>query len=172
MDHLMMEIASLAKRVGMIGFAMFLHRHVHDKSLPVTIQSWGALDFFLEVLKRDPVDVSSLFELWAVTRERGKSNKNRLLTMQQEGTALITTGLHKFRFYWENTGRLMQGTEKILGVTKCAMTYKGYIDKLVRGKGVGLVNWPEGVDFKCMSLQSVIGLLEKLLDSLNVSNGP
>jgi hypothetical protein len=53
----------------MIGFAMFSRGHVYDKSLPVTIQSWGALDFFLEVLKRDPTDVSSLFELWAVTRE-------------------------------------------------------------------------------------------------------
>ncbi|KAJ7742759.1 hypothetical protein B0H14DRAFT_3515076 [Mycena olivaceomarginata] len=151
MDRLMTEIASLAEHVGMIAFAMFSRGHVHDKSLPVTIQSWGALDFFLEVLKRDPADVSSLFELWAVTRERGKSNKNRLLTMQQEGTALITMGLRK---------------EKILGVTKCAMTYEGYINKLVRGKGVGLVNWPEGVDFKHMSLQSVIGPLEKLLDSL------
>ncbi|KAJ7846826.1 hypothetical protein B0H14DRAFT_3454093 [Mycena olivaceomarginata] len=149
MDRLMTEIASLAERVGMIGFAMFSCGHVHDKSLPVTIQSWGVLDFFLEVLKRDPADVSSLFELWAVTCERGKSNKNRLLTMQQEGTAIITMGL-----------------QKILGVTKCAMTYEGYIDKLVRGKGVGLVNWPEGVDFKRMSLQSVIGPLEKLLDSL------
>ncbi|KAJ7866800.1 hypothetical protein B0H14DRAFT_3442191 [Mycena olivaceomarginata] len=147
MDRLMTEIASLAECVGMIGFAMFSRGHVHDKSLPVTIQSWGALDLFLEVLKRDPVDVSSLFELWAVTR---KSNKNRLLMVQQEGTALITTGLRK----------------KILGVTKCAMTYEGYIDKLVRGKGVGLVNWPKGVNFKRMSLQSAIGPLEKLLDSL------
>jgi hypothetical protein len=86
--------------------------------------------------------------------------------MQQEGTAIITTGLRKFQFYWENAGRLIKRAEKILGVTKCAMTYEGYIDKLVRGKGVGLVNWPEGVDFKCMSLQSVIGPLEKLLDSL------
>ncbi|KAJ7660015.1 hypothetical protein B0H14DRAFT_3540432 [Mycena olivaceomarginata] len=167
MDRLMTEIASLAEHVGMIGLAMFSCGHVHDKSLPVTIQSWGALGFFLEVLKRDPMDVSSLFELWAVTRERGmKLNKNRLLTMQQEGTALITMGLPKFRFYWENAGWLMLGTEKILGITKCAMTYEGYIDKLVRGKGVGLVNWPEGVDFKRMSLQSAIGLLEKLLDSL------
>ena len=41
----------------------------------------------------------------------------------------------------------------ILGVTKCAMNYESYIPKLVQGKGVGLVNWPEGVEFKRMSLQ-------------------
>ncbi|KAF8181112.1 hypothetical protein K438DRAFT_1601867, partial [Mycena galopus ATCC 62051] len=117
--------------------------------LPVTIQSWGAMEFFREVLKRDPADVSHLFELWAVSRERGKAKKNKLLAMQQECTGIITTGL-----------------QTILGVTKFVMNYESYIAKLVQGKGVGLVNWPEGVDFKRMSLQSAIGPLEKLLDSL------
>jgi hypothetical protein len=55
----------------MIGFAMFTRGHIHDTSVPVTIQSWGALDFFREVLKKDPADISTLFELWAVNRERG-----------------------------------------------------------------------------------------------------
>lgn len=55
----------------MIGFAMFTRGHVHDTTVPVTIQSWGALDFFREVLKKDPTDVAALFELWAVSRERG-----------------------------------------------------------------------------------------------------
>ncbi|KAJ7857425.1 hypothetical protein B0H14DRAFT_3447879 [Mycena olivaceomarginata] len=149
MDRLMVEITSLAERVGMIGFAMFSRSHIHDKTVPVTIQSWGALDFFREVLKRDPADVSHLLELWAVSRERGKSLKNKLLEKQQKATGIITTGL-----------------QTVLGVTKCAMNYENYVEKLVRGKGVGLVNWPHGVDFKCMSLQSAIGPLDKLLDSL------
>ncbi|KAJ7802743.1 hypothetical protein B0H14DRAFT_3488151 [Mycena olivaceomarginata] len=101
MDRLMIEITSLAEHVGMIGFAMFSRAHVHDKSLPITIQSWGALDFFLEVLKRDPADVSALFELWAVSRERGKTNKNKLLAKQQEATGIIITGLRTLQFYWE-----------------------------------------------------------------------
>ncbi|KAJ7687989.1 hypothetical protein B0H14DRAFT_3533638 [Mycena olivaceomarginata] len=133
MDRLMTEIANLAERVGMIGFAMFSRGHVHDKTLPVTIQSWGAMDFFPEVLRRDPADISHLFELWAVSRERGKGKKNKLLAMQQESTGIITTGL-----------------QTILGVNQ----------------GVGLVNWPDGVDFKRMSLQSAIGPLQILLDSL------
>ncbi|KAJ7788158.1 hypothetical protein B0H14DRAFT_3504537 [Mycena olivaceomarginata] len=149
MDRLMTEIANLAERVGMIGFAMFSRGHIHDKTLPVTIQSWGAMDFFTEVLRRDPADVSHLFELWAVSRERGKGNKNKLLSKQQEATALIMTGL-----------------QTVLGVTKCAMNYENYIEKLVRGKGVGMVNWLAGVDFERMSLQSAIGPLQTLLDSL------
>jgi hypothetical protein len=54
----------------------------------------------------------------------------------------------------------------ILNVMKCAMNYENYILKLVHGKGVGLVNWPEGVDFKHMSLQSAVGPLQTLLNSL------
>ncbi|KAJ7878797.1 hypothetical protein B0H14DRAFT_3435395 [Mycena olivaceomarginata] len=149
MDRLMLEITNLAERVGMIGFAMFSRGHSHDKTVPVTIQSWGALDFFREVLKRDPADISHLLELWAVSRERGKPKKNKLLEMQQECTGMINTGLRT-----------------VLGVTKCAMNYESYIQKLVLGKGVGLVNWPAGVDFKRMSLQSVVGPLQILLDSL------
>ena len=53
---------------------MFARGHLHDKTLPATIESWGALEFFREVLKRDPADVSSLFELWAVNREKGTQN--------------------------------------------------------------------------------------------------
>jgi hypothetical protein len=36
------------------------------------MESWGALSFFREVLKKDPADMSALFELWAVSCARGK----------------------------------------------------------------------------------------------------
>ncbi|KAJ6456534.1 hypothetical protein C8R45DRAFT_943718 [Mycena sanguinolenta] len=149
MDRLMVEITNLVEQVGMIGFAMFSRGHVHDQTLPVTIESWGAMEFFREVLKKDPADVATLFELWAVSQEHGKTKKNKLLKMQQEGTSIVKSGLYA-----------------ILGVTKCAMNYDNYIPKLVQGKGVGLVNWPEGVEFKRMSLQSVVGPMQILLDSL------
>jgi hypothetical protein len=38
----------------MIGFAMFSRGHIHDKTIPVTIQSWGALEFIQEVLSGEP----------------------------------------------------------------------------------------------------------------------
>ncbi|KAJ6457330.1 hypothetical protein C8R45DRAFT_943283 [Mycena sanguinolenta] len=152
MEHLKDEITCLAERVGMIGFAIFSHGHVHDKMLPATIQSLGALDFIREVLKKEPADVAHLFALWAVSRERGTMGKNKLLSMQQEATSIITMGL-----IWAET---------VLGVTRAAMNYESYISKLVRGKGVGLVNWLEGVEFKRMSKQSAVGPLQNLLDSL------
>jgi hypothetical protein len=96
----------------MIGFAMFTRGHIHDKTVPVTIQSWGALDFFREILKKDPADVAALFELWAVSRERGKgpldtyscradffrcvtgdTGADTLIGMQKDCTAMIIAGL-------------------------------------------------------------------------------
>ncbi|KAJ6480187.1 hypothetical protein C8R45DRAFT_933122 [Mycena sanguinolenta] len=139
------QITNLAERVGMIGFALFSHGHVHDTTLPVTIELWGTMEFFREVLKKDPVDVSTLFKLWAVSCK----TKSELLGMQQEAMAIIHTGL-----------------PTILGITKSAMNYESYILKLVQGKGVGLVNWPNSVEFKRMSLQSAVGLMQILLDSL------
>ncbi|KAJ7693719.1 hypothetical protein B0H14DRAFT_3531065 [Mycena olivaceomarginata] len=63
-ERLMEEITSLTERSGMIGFAMFTRGHIHDSSIPVTLESWGALSFFREVLRRDPADIAALFELW------------------------------------------------------------------------------------------------------------
>ncbi|KAJ7209893.1 hypothetical protein B0H12DRAFT_971763, partial [Mycena haematopus] len=150
-ERLMVEITALAERAGMMGFAMFTRGHIHDRSIPVTIQSWGALEFFREVLKKDPADVATLFELWAVSRERGTrdTGADTLLAMQQECTGMIKAGL-----------------QTALKKTKVAMNYENYIKALVEGKNVGLVNWPEGVEFKRMSLQSAIGPLRTLRDAL------
>ncbi|KAJ7159181.1 hypothetical protein C8R43DRAFT_1124401 [Mycena crocata] len=143
------EITRLAERCGMVGFAMFTRGHIHDRTVPMSIESWGALNFFREVLNRDPADVATLFELWALNQARGISGHQTLRDIQQECTAMITSGL-----------------QRILDITKVAMNYENYINALVLGKGVGLVGWPAGVAFKRMSKQSAIGPLRKLRDVL------
>lgn len=77
----------------MIGFAMFTRGHIHDTTIPMTIQSWGALDFFREILKKDPADVAALFELWAVSRERGTQ-------VLREACDVVLTACHP-RGYWQ-----------------------------------------------------------------------
>ncbi|KAJ7134939.1 hypothetical protein C8R43DRAFT_956169 [Mycena crocata] len=144
-ERLALEIMRLAERCGMIGFAMFTRGHLHDRTVPSTIQSWGALDFFREVLKKDSADVATLFELWALSKERGVTGSNTLRELQSECTSIIKMGL-----------------QTILNLTKIAMNYDNYINVLVIGKGVGLVGWPKGVEFKRMSKQSAIGPLRKL----------
>ncbi|KAJ6600451.1 hypothetical protein DFH09DRAFT_1498048 [Mycena vulgaris] len=148
-ERLMQEITALAERAGMLGFAMFTRGHLHDRTVPVTIESWGALDFFREVMKKDPADVSALFELWAVSRERGSTGADTLLGMQKECTAMIKSGLIA-----------------VAGRTKIAMNYENYISALVEGKNMGLLGWPEGAEFKRMSKQSAIGPLRILRDAL------
>ncbi|KAJ6463866.1 hypothetical protein DFH09DRAFT_1346988 [Mycena vulgaris] len=148
-ERMMVEITGLAERAGMIGFAMFTRGHIHDRTIPVMIQSWGALEFFREILKKDPADVAALFELWAVSRERGDTGTNTLLGMQQDCTKMITDGLCA-----------------VLAKTKVKMNFENYIKALVEGKNMCLVGWPEGVDFKHMSLQSKIGPLRILRDAL------
>ncbi|KAJ7712602.1 hypothetical protein B0H14DRAFT_3523839 [Mycena olivaceomarginata] len=144
-EHLMEEITGLAERSAMIGFAMFTRGHVHDSSIPVTIESWGALSFFREVLKRDPADVSGLFELWGVTRVRGNMGAETLLSMQKECTKMIKTSLCG---------------------TKIAMNSENYVKAIVEALNVGLLGWPKGVDFKRMSKQSAIGPLRTLRNAL------
>ncbi|KAJ7430374.1 hypothetical protein B0H11DRAFT_1943099 [Mycena galericulata] len=144
-ERLMREITALADRSGMMGFAMFTRGHLHNRTVPVSIESWGALDFFREVLKKEPSDVSALFELWAVSREPGKTGADTLIGMQKDCTEMIKSGL---------------------GRTKIAMNYDNYIKAIVEGKNLGLLGWPEGVEFKRMSKQSAIGPLRALHDAL------
>ncbi|KAJ6474073.1 hypothetical protein DFH09DRAFT_1109706 [Mycena vulgaris] len=142
-------ITGLAEHAGMVGFAFFMRGHIHDKTVPITIQLWGALDFFHEILKKDLADVSALFELWAVSRERGDTGADTLLAMQKECTNIITSGLRT-----------------VLARTKVKMNFENYIKSLVEGKNIGLVGWPEGVKFKRMPKQSKIGPLHILRDAL------
>jgi hypothetical protein len=46
------------------------------------------------------------------------------------------------------------------------MNFKNYIKALVEGKNIGLVGWPDGVEFKRMSKQSKMGPLRILRDAL------
>ncbi|KAJ7860639.1 hypothetical protein B0H13DRAFT_2355491 [Mycena leptocephala] len=48
------RMTALAGRTGMVGFAMFTRSHVHDRTQPAEMESWGGLDFFHDVLKMDP----------------------------------------------------------------------------------------------------------------------
>ncbi|KAJ6542103.1 hypothetical protein DFH09DRAFT_1322729, partial [Mycena vulgaris] len=121
------ELNGMALHANMVGFAMFSR----------------------DILKKEPADVSALFELWAVSREKGAKAGNTLRGMQKECTDMILTGL-------------MAVTRR----TKIAMNYENYISSMVEGKNVGLVGWPQGVAFKRMSLQSALPPLKILHDAL------
>ncbi|KAJ7071766.1 hypothetical protein B0H15DRAFT_741436, partial [Mycena belliarum] len=149
MDRMLEEMTTLAERTGMMGFAMFTRGHIHDTTVPVTIQSWGALDFFREIIKKEALDVAALLELWAVSRDRGATGGDTLLSMQKECTFMITSGL-----------------QSIVRKMKAKMNYENYIKAVVEKYNVGLIGWPAGVDFKRMSMQSSLVPLGTLRDAL------
>ncbi|KAJ7111069.1 hypothetical protein C8R44DRAFT_585017, partial [Mycena epipterygia] len=78
MGRLVEELNGMAQRANMFGFVMFSRGHLHDTSTPTTISTGGALDFFRDILKKEPADVSPLFELWAVNREQGASCRTKV----------------------------------------------------------------------------------------------
>lgn len=39
------QLATLAQRSGMIGFAFMTRGYIHDTAVPVQVESGGALDF-------------------------------------------------------------------------------------------------------------------------------
>ncbi|KAJ7062970.1 hypothetical protein B0H15DRAFT_763285, partial [Mycena belliarum] len=107
------------------------------------------LDFITDVLKRNPSDLAGLFELWAVSRERGRTGSDTLISMQKDCTFMITSGL-----------------QAILRRLNAKMNYDNYIPALVEKHNVGLVGWPADADFKRMSMQSSIVPLRNLRDAL------
>ncbi|KAJ7732876.1 hypothetical protein B0H16DRAFT_1732607 [Mycena metata] len=109
----MVELEALAERTGMIGFAFFTRTHVHDKTVPVEMGSWGALDLFPEVLKTDSRDVGAKFELWAIARDQGVLGAETLGSMckeivkyNDEGVKL-KSGKKKFRLNWSQYWTVM-----------------------------------------------------------------
>ncbi|KAF8166407.1 hypothetical protein K438DRAFT_261032 [Mycena galopus ATCC 62051] len=148
-DSVTREITDMATRNNMVGFAMFVKGDLHDTHVPAAIESLGALKFFADVFHKDPTDVLALFELWLVTQKRGGVLPSTVAELQKASGEILRTGL-----------------QLITGKHNIAMNFERYIEAIVRRWGVGLLNWPSGVDFKCMSRQTTIGNLQTLYSDL------
>ncbi|KAF8133145.1 hypothetical protein K438DRAFT_1998246 [Mycena galopus ATCC 62051] len=51
------EMEGLLERCGMYGVAFFTKGHIHDMTEPAILQTGGAVNFFREAVKMDPVDL-------------------------------------------------------------------------------------------------------------------
>ncbi|KAJ7315097.1 hypothetical protein DFH08DRAFT_715918, partial [Mycena albidolilacea] len=128
---------------------MFAKGDLHDTHIPAAIESLGALKFFADVFHKDPADVLALFEMWSVTQKRGEFVPSTMAELQKACGEIIRTGL-----------------QLIMGKKNIAMNFERYIEAIVRKWGVGLLKWPDGVDFKRMSKQMTIGNLQTLYADL------
>ncbi|KAJ7681539.1 hypothetical protein B0H14DRAFT_3678214 [Mycena olivaceomarginata] len=149
MENLAREMTDLAERANMVGFAMFARGDLHDQGIPTSIESRGALKFFRDVFQKSPEDVLALFEMWAVTKNKEGEGVTTLAELQKACGDMIRSGL-----------------QLITGKANIAMNFQNYIKTLVLGRGVGLLVWPDGVDFKRMGKQSSLAPLRILYDHL------
>jgi len=67
-----MKIKALNECTGAIGFACFSQNHINDSLFPAWMDSQEALQFFADVFKITPSELTRKFEAWAVTRMKGK----------------------------------------------------------------------------------------------------
>ncbi|KAJ7027066.1 hypothetical protein C8F04DRAFT_1267357 [Mycena alexandri] len=107
-ESIAQEMTALAERTGMIGFGFFTRTHIHDKTVPVEIESWGALEFFSQVLRMDPRDVGAKFELWAIARDKGKSlssSGKEVVQYHEEG--IRAKGRKNLRLNWKQYWTVM-----------------------------------------------------------------
>ncbi|KAJ7921318.1 hypothetical protein B0H13DRAFT_2318442 [Mycena leptocephala] len=89
------EMTALAERTGMVGFACFTRGHLHDKTVPCEIESWGGLYFFPQMMKVDPRDLGAKFELWSVAREKGVLGEDTLRSMRTEVVKYNEVGIRE-----------------------------------------------------------------------------
>ncbi|KAJ7027111.1 hypothetical protein C8F04DRAFT_1267402 [Mycena alexandri] len=107
-ESIAQEMTALAERTGMIGFGFFTRTHIHDKTVPVEIESWGALEFLSQVLRMDPRDVGAKFELWAIARDKGKSlssSGKEVVQYHEEG--IRAKGRKNLRLNWKQYWTVM-----------------------------------------------------------------
>ncbi|KAJ7693488.1 hypothetical protein B0H14DRAFT_2651397 [Mycena olivaceomarginata] len=139
LEALEREMSDLAERMGMVGFAMFSHGHLHDHQGIYQIESHGAFQFFLDILRRDATDVGSLFELWCVNRAKRDNAEGTLGALQKQCGDSIRAGL-----------------QLITGKPNLNMNFNNYIKAIVLKYKVGLLGWPSHIPFKCMGKQATI----------------
>ncbi|KAF8166433.1 hypothetical protein K438DRAFT_1984242 [Mycena galopus ATCC 62051] len=124
------EAENLQERTGMYCVAFFTKGHVHDTAVPFIMETGGALNFFRESLKLDPIDVQVRFEQWCCARAKGFLGNESFAAMRKAITLMIKNGL-------------IFASKR----AKCAMNYERYIQVIVLGYGCIIVGWPKSVDF-------------------------
>ncbi|KAJ7832648.1 hypothetical protein B0H14DRAFT_3463261 [Mycena olivaceomarginata] len=115
------QLTNLYKRTGVRAFAVFSRGNADDDALPQAIDSDNALEFFLQEMGTDQLDVMRKFEHYSCTMDEATCNKN------------------------DSKSNLMFPLEMILKNTKVVMEYAKYDVVIRAGHGVEMAGWPKDV---------------------------
>ncbi|KAF8507902.1 hypothetical protein BU17DRAFT_71015 [Hysterangium stoloniferum] len=89
LDRVINELDCLADRTGFSTFILGARNSVNDEALPTFHGSGDSMEFFSEVLERDPWELARLFEQWLCKRE--KSNITNIKRIEMNYTNYETT---------------------------------------------------------------------------------
>ncbi|KAH7922363.1 hypothetical protein BV22DRAFT_976567, partial [Leucogyrophana mollusca] len=142
-DKIIAELDNLRDRTGVYGCVFVTRSHVNDSIAPTWYATDNSADFFEDVLKLDPHDISRQFEQWACNQ-----NESEHANVRKQCTRMVQNGLKAI------TGRSV------------AMNYQNYDTSLVPTHKIKLIGWPPDVPFVNPSLIGTVGAIRKLRDAL------
>ncbi|KAJ7813872.1 hypothetical protein B0H14DRAFT_3477509 [Mycena olivaceomarginata] len=146
------QLTNLYERTGVRAFAIFSRGNADDDSLPQAVDSDNALEFFLQEMGTDQLDVMRKFEHLLVHHGRGRS-----ATRKKNDSKSVRADMSK---------RLTKGLQMILRNTKVVMEYAKYDVVICGGHGVEMAGWPKDVPVEragTMNAETVRRILRMIL---------
>ncbi|KAJ7803077.1 hypothetical protein B0H14DRAFT_2613727 [Mycena olivaceomarginata] len=125
------QLTNLYKHTRVRGFAIFSQGHADDDSLLQAVDSDNALEFFLQEMGTDQLDVLRKFEYYSCTMDEA-TRKNNAKSVRADMSRRLTKGLCKHLHFSPIVQRLTFPLEMILRNTKVVMEYSKY-DVVIRG---------------------------------------
>ncbi|KAJ7719765.1 hypothetical protein B0H14DRAFT_2642890 [Mycena olivaceomarginata] len=149
------QLTNLYERTGVRAFAIFSRGNADDDSLPQAVDSDNALEFFLQEMGTDQLDVMRKFEHYSCTMDEATRKKNDSKSVRADMSKRLTKGLPSD-----------VPLEMILRNTKVVMEYAKY-DVVIRGgHGVEMAGWPKDVPVEragTMNAETVRRILRMIL---------
>ncbi|KAJ7823991.1 hypothetical protein B0H14DRAFT_3469740 [Mycena olivaceomarginata] len=143
------QLTNLYERTGVRAFAIFSQGNADDDTLPQAVDSDNALEFFLQEMGTDQLDVMRKFEHYSCTMDEATRKKNDSKSVRADMLKRLTKGL-----------------QMILRNTKVVMEYTKY-DVVIRGgHGVEMAGWPKDVPIEragTMNAETVWRILHMIL---------
>ncbi|KAJ7898208.1 hypothetical protein B0H14DRAFT_2557248 [Mycena olivaceomarginata] len=139
------QLTNLYERTGVRAFAVFSRGNADDDALPQAVDSDNALEFFLQEMGTDQLDVMRKFEHYSCTMDEATRKKNDAKSVRADMSKRLTKGLCKLLDFSLSVQHLTFPPEMILKNSKVAMEYTKY-DIVIRvGHGVEMAGWPRDV---------------------------
>ncbi|EGN97673.1 hypothetical protein SERLA73DRAFT_75334 [Serpula lacrymans var. lacrymans S7.3] len=112
------ELNNLTARTGAYGCFFLTRGHIFDLGAPTWYGSNNSMDFWEDVVGRDPDELAMLFKQWACSRNQTVHEQEDLANCRQQCTRFCRSGLRKYTLSLFNyTQSLLQ--QEASGTKEC-----------------------------------------------------